>query len=153
MTMPAGKYYVGDLCYVMHPEWREACDLFFAGRSDHGCNDGEFNLKDGRRFASFGTRWGDGLYHDQFGHSYSVDAGLIGCIKVDDIRDDMSDILRLGAIIDFNEPFECSSNDDGLIKIGFVEIPTGYDEEEDEDRKSTRLNSSHIPLSRMPSSA
>ena len=138
MTMPAGKYYVGDLCYVMENEWREACDLFFAGRNDHGCNDGEFNLADGRRFASFGTLWGDGTYYDQFGHSYSVDAGLIGCIKVDDIKQDISDILRLGAIIDFNEPFEVSGGKrsegwDGMIKIGFVEINTGYDEFEEEE--------------------
>ena len=29
---PAGKYYVGDLCYVMHDEWDEVCGLFFKGR-------------------------------------------------------------------------------------------------------------------------
>jgi hypothetical protein len=29
MTMPAGRYYIGDLCYVMHDEWDEACALFF----------------------------------------------------------------------------------------------------------------------------
>ena len=34
------------------------------------------------------------------------------------------------------------------LQIEQVDCP-GYDE----DRKSTRLNSSHIPLSRMPSSA
>lgn len=137
MTMPAGKYYVGDLCYVMHPEWDEACDLFFAGRNDHGCNDGEFTLKDGRRFASFGTLWGDGTYYDQFGHSFGVDAGLIGCIKVEDIRDDTySNLLDLGAIIEFKEPFEVSGGKrsegwDGMIKIGFLEIATGYEEEEE----------------------
>ena len=38
--------------------------------------------------------------------------------------------------------------DDGPA-IGFVDVP-GH---ERLDRKSTRLNSSHIPLSRMPSSA
>lgn len=137
MTMPAGKYYVGDLCYVMHPEWDEACDLFFAGRDDHGCNDGEFTLKDGRRFASFGTLWGDGTYYDQFGHSFGVDAGLIGCIKVEDIRDDTyNNLLDLGAIIEFKEPFEVSGGKrsegwDGMIKIGFLEIATGYEEEEE----------------------
>ena len=39
---PAGKYYVGDLCYVMHDEWDEVCGLFFKGRDDHGCNQGVF---------------------------------------------------------------------------------------------------------------
>ena len=75
--MPAGKYYVGDLCYVMHPEWDEFCSITI---KEHTCLDGEFNLKDGRRFATFGTKWGDGEYRDQFGNRYGVDAGLIGCI-------------------------------------------------------------------------
>jgi hypothetical protein len=127
MTMPAGKYYVGDLCYVMHDEWKEACSLFFAGRNDHGCNDGEFNLADGRRFASYGTKYGDGVYHSQLGHSFPVDAGLIGCIKVEDIRESVDNILSLGAILEFNEPFECSVDTDGLIKIGYLEIPTTWD--------------------------
>ena len=25
MTMKAGTYYIGDLCYVMHKEWDEVC--------------------------------------------------------------------------------------------------------------------------------
>ena len=29
-TFPAGEYYIGDLCYVMHAEWGEVCDLMFA---------------------------------------------------------------------------------------------------------------------------
>lgn len=28
-TMPAGRYYVGDLCYVMDDVWDEVCDLMF----------------------------------------------------------------------------------------------------------------------------
>ena len=28
--MRSGTYYVGDLCYVMHPQWDEVCDLMFA---------------------------------------------------------------------------------------------------------------------------
>ena len=69
MTMPAGKYYVGDLCYVMHDEWKECCDLFFPYVPGHGEQqvEGEFTLADGRRFANFGTRWGDGMYHSNRG--------------------------------------------------------------------------------------
>mgnify|MGYP003350577116 CR=1 FL=1 len=37
--------------------------------------------------------------------------------------------------------------------IGEVFIPFGESIKIKKDRKSTRLNSSHIPLSRMPSSA
>jgi hypothetical protein len=128
--MQAGKYYVGDLCYVMHPEWDEACNIFFQGRDDHGCNEGEFNLKDGRRFVSYSTKYGDGCYEDQNGNVYCVDAGLIGCIKVEDIRDEISEkeMMRLGNIVEFKQPFTCHGGRtrewDGVIQIGHLRIET-----------------------------
>ncbi len=131
MTMPAGRYYIGDLCYVMHPEWDEFCELTIQGER---CLDGEFTLKDGRRFASFGTAYGDGTYRSNIGTEHSVDAGLIGCIRVEDIRDDQySNIEELGAIVEFDQPFEVSE-DQGLIVFGHVQIETagGYDEEEED---------------------
>lgn len=134
MTMPAGKYYIGDLCYVMHPEWDEVCDLFFPAASYPGQAEGEFVLKDGRRFASFGTAYGDGTYCSNIGTEHGVDSGSIGCIRVEDIRDNTyDDIERLGAIVEFDHPFEVSK-DQGLLIFGHVQIETagGYDEEEDE---------------------
>ena len=133
MTMPAGRYYIGDLCYVMHPEWDEFCALTI---KDHQCLDGEFTLADGRRFASFGTAYGDGTYRSNIGTEHCVDAGLIGCIRVEDINDttyDAERIQELGAIVEFTEPFEVSE-DQGLIRFGHVQIETagGYDEEEEE---------------------
>lgn len=122
--MPAGKYYVGDLCYVLHNEWNEVCDLFFNGRTDHGCNEGEFNLKDGRRFACYNTVYGDGQYWDEDGRSYSVDAGSIGCILIDDI-DMMNEqnFLDGGNIVDFHQPFKTDVVD-GVIKFGDIRIDT-----------------------------
>lgn len=67
--------------------------------------DGEFKLKNGVRFATFGTWCGDGTYQDNSGNSYSVDAGLIGCILVSDIKDPKAEALLFGNIKDFNEPF------------------------------------------------
>lgn len=134
MVMRAGQYYVGDLCYVMHDEWDEVCGLFFLGRNDHGCNEGEFNLKDGRRFVSINTKYGDGEYYDQFGGSYGVDAGLIGCIRVEDI--DLkceSNFIRSGQIINFPEDFQCYYNhENDTIVIGHICIETDpkYDDEE-----------------------
>ena len=134
MTMPAGRYYIGDLCYVMHPEWDEVCDLFFpAGHPPKGV-EGEFTLKDGRRFASFSTAYGDGSYRSNIGTGHSVDSGSIGCIRVEDIRDNAySNIEELGAIVEFDQPFEVDS-DQGLLIFGHVQIETagGYDEDEDE---------------------
>jgi hypothetical protein len=132
MTMPAGRYYVGDLCYVMHPEWDEFCELTIKGEQ---CLDGEFTLKDGRRFATVGTAYGDGTYYSNIGTEHPVDAGLIGCIRVEDIRDDQyNNIEELGAIVEFKEPFEVQKIGQGLLRFGHVEIETAdlqYEEEEE----------------------
>ena len=121
--MPAGKYYVGDLCYVMHNEWDEACNIMFDPMNGEG-SDGVFALKDGRKFAIFGTAHGDGCYDDQEGREYAVDSGSIGCIKVEDITED--EIREdLGNIIDFPNDFYVKKNGGELI-FGRVWINTNY---------------------------
>ena len=122
MTMPAGTYYVGDLCYVFESdEWDEVCKVIIDG---HKCLEGEFNLPDGRRFATFSTAYGDGEYYDQNGHSYSVDAGMIGCMLVDKITAKKYDnLLELGNVVEMKQDFQCYS-DNGMIHIGNVEIDT-----------------------------
>ena len=137
MTMPAGKYYIGDLCYVMHDAWDEACELFFpsTGHPPRGV-EGKFTLKDGRRFASFSTAHGDGSYRSNTGTIHSVDSGSIGCIRAEDIRDteyDQETLDALGTFVEFSEPFDVYA-DQGLLTFGHVQIETagGYDEEEEE---------------------
>ena len=135
MTMQAGKYYVGDLCYVMHDEWDEFCKLTIKGNE---MLEGEFNLKDGRRFAFYGTKWGDGVYKDTKGREYGVDAGLIGCIKIDDIKlDNDENYLDGGQVIEFVSDFRTSGgrnelgrNWDGVIQFGEVIIGTDSDDED-----------------------
>lgn len=132
MTMPAGKYYIGDLCYVMHPEWNEVVSLMFPPNHSGRGVDGEFTLRDGRRFANFGTRWGDGTYTSNIRTRHLVDSGSIGCIRVEDIRDNTYDnIETLGAVVEFAQPFEVSE-DSGLICFGNVEIETNPEYEFDE---------------------
>ena len=127
MTMPAGRYYIGDLCYVMSDdEWDEFCSLTIKGNR---CIDGEFNMPDGRRFATYGTAWGDGVYYDYYGNSYSVDAGLIGCILVSDIKEKLDDISDLGNVIDFQASFVTSGGRgepdwNGVIQFGKIMIET-----------------------------
>lgn len=131
--MKAGTYYVGDLCYVMHPEWDEVCDLTIEERS---VLQGEFNLKDGRRFALYSTCYGDGLYPSNIGANLSVDAGCIGCIRLEDIRDPEATeaaMKSLGVIVTFDEDFSTSS-DGETLKFGHVLVETGcIDEEDDEE--------------------
>jgi hypothetical protein len=128
--MPAGKYYIGDLCYVMDSdEWVQVCNIIIR---EPRILDGEFELPDGRRFAIYGTAHGDGEYYDQYGHTYSVDAGSIGCILMSDIRANKYDnILDLGAILEFAEPF-VTGKQGGQLEFGHVVIDTDPEYDEDE---------------------
>ena len=80
---------------------------------------------------------------------------LIECKTVDDALNKIDGSFD-GVIIDLKFPDGDDRGKDVLVKIkdSFFRIPviilTGTPIR---DRKSTRLNSSHIPLSRMPSSA
>ena len=121
--MPAGEYYIGDLCYVMHKEWDEVCSLFFKGNTNGSCNQGEFVLKDGRRFAGYNTKWGDGEYRDQFNNRYLVDSGCIGCILVSDIVEMDKRNIDLGNVIKMAKEFD-TSNIDGLISFNNITIET-----------------------------
>ena len=127
MTMPAGKYWIGDLCYVLEDEWDEACDLMFSNRDGNG-GEGEFTMKDGRKFAVFSTKWGDGCYLDQEGRQYGVDAGSIGCILAKDLTYPGSvpeGPSSGGNIVDIPEDFEPKgSRKDGIIQFGPVIIET-----------------------------
>lgn len=115
--MRPGTYYVGDLCYVMHPQWKEVCDLMFA-TDGNGVLDGEFNLANGVRFALHSTAYGDGTYLDRAGRQYPVDAGLIGCIRVQDVYDPEWWLEGVHTV-EFTKPFELVY-DQGIIK--FVDV-------------------------------
>ena len=139
MTMQSGTYYVGDLCYVMHAEWKEVCDLIIR---ENTCLDGEFNLKDGRRFAIYSTAYGDGEYSTNNHKTLGVDSGSIGCIKVEDIdKDNQDNFTNYGMIVDFDEDFETSgSNGDyrnwnGDITFGHIEVYTDENPDEEEDEE------------------
>jgi hypothetical protein len=133
--MPAGKYWIGDLCYVLGNVWDEFCDLTTSG---HICLNGEFELSDGRKFATYGTAYGDGVYIDESGRTYGVDAGLIGCT----LAEGLTEGIELGHIVDFPSDFVTYYEDKGVIRFGNVYIdtnpsehywddgPTSYDEDE-----------------------
>lgn len=118
--MPAGTYYIGDLCYVMHDDWAEFCEITLDG---HNVKDGEFALRDGRRFATYTTSYGDGVYPASNGADLGVDAGLIGCIAVNDITEEDQVNLGLGIVVTFNEEFS-TSEQGGRIYFGHIMVDT-----------------------------
>ena len=121
--MRPGTYLVGDLCYVMHPQWTEVCGLMFA--TDGPVLEGEFNLRNGVRFALSSTAYGDGTYYDAEGRKYPVDAGLIGCIRKIDVSDPEAYFDGMNEIV-FDNPFSIVYD---LGTIMFVEHMTGGDKE------------------------
>jgi len=131
--MTKGKYWCGDLCYVINDRWDEVCSLLFPPNKEgnHRENEGELELKDGTKFAIYGTAWGDGSYEDNLGNEYGVDAGVIGCIKVDDLLKIGESPSTLGTIHEFDKDFE-TGYDDGTIFFGDVRIETDSRFEEEE---------------------
>ena len=136
MTMTKGIYYIGDLCYVLNSRsWEETFELCFPNYHPDKRNEqveGEMQLKDGRKFAIFGTAHGDGVYDavDMFSglkeeHNIGVDSGSIGCIKVEDV--DIPQGLYDGVLVkldDFN-PYSTKGN----MNFGGLEVFTRILEE------------------------
>jgi hypothetical protein len=133
--MPAGEYYVGDLCYVLgDSRWDEVCAEIIVGSQ---CLDGVFELADGVRFAMFSTAWGDGEFQDQEGHSYCVDAGSIGCVLTTAAGVDLDRAETLGRIVTFKKDF-LVYEEDGKIHIGPLTIDTdpAFEENDYEDEEA-----------------
>ena len=134
VTTQSFYYYVGDLCYVMHDEWGEICDLAF----ERDGVEGKHQLADGRKFAIYGTAHGDGTYFDSYDldRTYSVDSGTVGIIEVKDITDpEFLCVVAsgLGHIIELPQKLEdmdCGYSN-GTIWFGDFAIITGFEEEEE----------------------
>jgi hypothetical protein len=124
---PAGEYYVGDLCYVMHPEWDNLCDIMF---SEDEMLEGELTVQNKKLFLA-STAYGDGTYTDNTGRAYGVDAGLLGIIAVSDIAESELPNLIDGHVIEFTQDFIVTAQH-GRFNFGGILIDTGYDEEYDE---------------------
>ena len=93
---------------------------------------GEFNLANGVRIALHSTAYGDGTYQDQQGRDYPVDAGLIGCIRVEDVYDPEWYLAGMN-VVEFDKPFQIVYNH-GVIKFvtadssTIIEINTAEEE-------------------------
>ncbi len=127
VKMPAGKFYIGDPCYVVedNDDWS-----YLLGNSDYFQSRYEGSLPDGTRVVAFGTAWGDGMYGPEL--EYSVDAGLIGAVPWSEklwakYGEKLND---LGKVMDFPEPWE-AWNDNGILHFGHIRIDTVQDNDEE----------------------
>ena len=117
VTVPAGKYWLGDPCYAVPSDfWMDllnSCKIF------------ELPIgkvtKDGQEYEvlAFGTFYGDGCYGDQHNHSFPVDAGLIGLTPVG-----LADGEPFGStLVEFKVDTKCSCRN-GVLKFGAYTIDT-----------------------------
>lgn len=138
--MPAGKYYVGDLCYLLPDDIYEQ----YVGSFNH---DGEaVDIKAGRRkvFSAFvaSTAYGDGGYSDNAGGEYSVDAGILGVVQL--LSADLiakakeEDAAGMAKVIDFPEDFRVNRDEDGTFTFGHLTIVTDGSDQEEEDEDEDR---------------
>lgn len=124
MTLPAGKYYIGDPCYVID---NEKWDDFLGPFWNHGGRGGKFDFE-GDDCVAFYTQYGDGQYElEGEGALLPVDAGMIGCIPKVMCHSDGD-----GADVTFDEPFECWE-ENGNLHFGDLVVKTGDDMEEEYD--------------------
>jgi hypothetical protein len=125
VVVPSGTYAIGDPCYaVPNDDWAdllESCDYF---RNPIGY------VKTGEQKFSvlgFGTKWGDGCYRGTDGKAYPVDAGLIGLVPVEMIKD-FADC----ELITFEKDTLCIDDGSGKLRFGHITIDTDPNEEEEE---------------------
>lgn len=127
-VLPAGKYYVGDLCYLLP-------DRIYKQYVCEGNNEeAVVEITAPRRppFLAFYnyTAYGDGVYRDNFKNRYGVDAGLIGIVQLtsESLLKNALTIERQkhGKVIDFPQPFEVDASN-GVFEFGHIRINTDFE--------------------------
>jgi len=120
-SFKAGKYYIGDLCYIIDSKkWSFICTNFR--------KEGPID-KEVADIAMASTTYGDGLYNDNKRGTnkgiYYVDSGTIGVISMDNPLFDKKKLekVKYGKVVDFENDFkfECT---DGKFVIGDIKINT-----------------------------
>lgn len=135
MIMPAGKYWIGDPCYVfphdgpMENKWDELLNEvdFFETLSYGEIDDGKIKVW------AASTAYGDGHYISSNDKAFPVDAGLIGIVPLETVQyldKKDCDLDYCGLFIEFKESFVVMSKN-GYFTFGNIVIDTeDYDDEQ-----------------------
>lgn len=122
VEVPAGSYYLGDPCSALgDASWKQV------GKTSNYFYNAPVATINGQRVLGFHTEHGDGLYFDNFGHSFDVDTGLIGLVPegLIDKHSAYRRMPRIGTIVKFDEPTVCST-DRGVMAFGRYQIDTRW---------------------------
>lgn len=119
-VLPAGRYYIGDPCYVLKDDWDKVCG--YLERNLIGCL--------GKTIFMACTAYGDGVYSDKKGNDYPVDSGCIGAVPIELIKEFGPPPCPY-MIVDFPDGLEINY-EGGKFEFGDIIIDT-LDNEDDED--------------------
>lgn len=121
-TLPAGKYYIGDPCYIFKDSWNRVLT------STNYFEDTSGKI-DGHNYCAASTAYGDGIYEDNQGRNYGVDSGVIGIISISALEIDNkttvdnitgSDYMH---VVEFDSEFTVQIAD-GIFQFGTIVINT-----------------------------
>lgn len=117
--MQAGTYFIGDLSNVMCTERQVLATIQ---------NQGTTTLKDGRQIVAFEMMYGCGVYVCFTGDKIAVNDGIIGCIRLQDIRDNLNiaNLKKMGAVVEFEKPFVATEQSNALV-FGNVKVHDDFD--------------------------
>jgi hypothetical protein len=101
VTLPAGKYYIGDLCYALR---EDIYDKVYGGQ---GYDAGLYSSSLGS-FMMHGTG-GDGVFKGSDGYEYPVDAAHIGIASLACCNPEHE--IYGGKTFTFSQPVECKFDD------------------------------------------
>jgi hypothetical protein len=131
--LAAGEYWIGDPCYAFenHDDWLE-----LLANSDCLENPEALIERHGKthRVLACSTMYGDGIYEDNGGYDYPVDAGLIGIMEANTalaFGATREQLASLGRFVTFGQPTSFrwdamnSSFRFGDSRVGLVQIETG----------------------------
>lgn len=134
IEMPAGKYYIGDLCYVITKEWSKVVEDYFQAQKKnptlniHTLNLNGASTKDPEfNFLMFytgsdGTYWIKSTTPPHEPIPICVDSGTIGIINTKILNPQiLKEHEKLGHIKEFKNDFLVSYHNK-LITIGDIEI-------------------------------
>ena len=115
-TLPAGRYFIGDPCYVLDDQdWLRFCSWF--DRLEAG-EETEEDREEWNGVAADYTAYGDGVYSTSNG-VFSVDSGMIGAVEESYWKNGKEDLDRyneLGNVVVFEDDITFESNS-GTFKI------------------------------------
>jgi len=131
ITLPAGRYLIGDLCYRDEDVWDQMISTFGMTGTVHSSYEGTDHT-----FVILNTKWGDGTYADNNENVYHVDSGTIGIMSWDKGTAYNSPVAR---VYDFPESFQVYK-EKGKLHFGNIVIDTDPEPVEQVDSESPYIN-------------